>query len=118
MKKSEQLHKDHFGFFDNLERLAQPVEREDYKMYYIPSGELVHAVSDYGHGYFAVKVYKLNSPSLPRLSILSADDSGASAWGNSSFELVDGLISKYWRLPSLEELTHECSQIGLTLDRW
>lgn len=112
-------HEDRFGFFEKLRDIRQPIERDDYKIYHVPTGEL-KGVCDYGTGYLLVMIYKtINKDNPVRFQILSPDDSGAEAFGESIFELADNLIVKHLDgFPAFEELAQECAQIGLYLCKW
>lgn len=118
-KKKRTRHEDRFGFFKKLENIKQPIERDDYKIYHIPTGEL-RGVCDYGAGYLVVMIHKtINQDNPVRFQILSLDDSGMDAFGESTFESVDDLINKHLGgFPSFEELARECTQIGLWLCPW
>lgn len=112
---------DCYGFFNKLAELTKPIDRDDYKVYYIPSRYLVNDISDYGRGYYVVRIWKtINKDNPVRFNILSVDDSGATAFGESTFEQAEELIKKYYNFgfPPLEELEEECDQIGLFLERW
>lgn len=112
-------HEDRFGFFEKLRDIRQPIERDDYKIYHIPTGEL-KGVCDYGTGYLLVMIHKtVNKDNPVRFQILSPDDSGAEAFGESTFESADNIINKYLDgFPSFDELEQECIQVGLYLRIW